>query len=100
MGPMARSSDISPLSVLLTRVDAITDGSPSRDCIACGFPSVDKMLGGGFRHGDLIVLGGDVASGKSALSLAFAIRAAMSGVRTAFLTAEMSTERVLERIIA
>ncbi|HEX3868176.1 MAG TPA: DnaB-like helicase C-terminal domain-containing protein [Gemmatimonadaceae bacterium] len=97
---MARSSDISPLSVLLTRVDAVTDGSPSSDCISCGFPSVDKMLGGGFRHGDLIVLGGDVGSGKSALALAFAIRASMNLSRTAFLTAEMSAERVLERVIA
>jgi replicative DNA helicase len=81
-------------------VDAVTDGNPSKDCIASGFPSIDKMLGGGFRHGDLVVLGGDIASGKSALALAFAIRASMNGSRTVFLTAEMSTERVLERIIA
>jgi replicative DNA helicase len=97
---MARSSDISPLSVLLTRVDAVTDGSPSRDTVACGFPSVDKLLGGGFRHGDLIVLGGDVASGKSALALAFAIRAALHESRVAFFTGEMTVERVLERVIA
>jgi replicative DNA helicase len=81
-------------------VDAVTDGTPPKDCIPCGFPSVDKMLGGGFRHGDLIVLGGDVASGKSALALAFAIRASMQRARTVFLTAEMTKERVLERIIA
>jgi replicative DNA helicase len=97
---MARSSDISPLSVLLTRVDAVTDGSPSRDTVACGFPSVDKLLGGGFRHGDLIVLGGDVASGKSALALAFAIRAALHESHVVFFTGEMTVERVLERVIA
>ena len=66
----------------------------------CGFPSIDKLLGGGFRRGDLIVLGGDVGSGKSALALAFAIRASLHGTRVAFLTAEMTVERVLERIIA
>jgi replicative DNA helicase len=97
---MARSTDISPLSILLTRVDAVTDGSPSRDTVACGFPSVDKLLGGGFRHGDLIVLGGDVSSGKSALALAFAIRASLNGSRVAFFTGEMTVERVLERVIA
>jgi replicative DNA helicase len=97
---MTRSADISPLSVLLSRVDAVTDGSPPRDSFSCGFPSIDKSLGGGFRRGDLIVLGGDVASGKSALALAFAIRSSVKGSRVAFLTGEMTVERVLERIIA
>jgi len=95
-----RSTDISPLSVLLSRVDAVADGSAEPDSIATGFPSVDKLLGGGFRRGDLIVLGGDVSSGKSALSLAFAIRAALAGRRVGFFTGEMSIDRVLERIIA
>lgn len=97
---MPRSADISPLSVLLSRVDAVSDGSPPRDTLPCGFPSIDKFLGGGFRRGDLVVLGGDVGSGKSALALAFAIRASLLGVRVAFLTSEMTVERVLERIIA
>lgn len=97
---MPRSADISPLSVLLSRVDAVSDGSPPRDTLPCGFPSIDKFLGGGFRRGDLVVLGGDVGSGKSALALAFAIRASLLGVRVAFLTSEMMVERVLERIIA
>jgi replicative DNA helicase len=97
---MTRSADISPLSVLLSRVDAVSDGSPPRDTLSCGFPSIDKFLGGGFRRGDLIVLGGDVASGKSALTLAFAIRSSVLGTRVAFLTSEMAVERVLERVIA
>jgi replicative DNA helicase len=97
---MTRSADISPLSVLLSRVDAVSDGSPARDTIACGFPSIDKMLGGGFRRGDLVVLGGDVASGKSALALAFAIRASQQPARIAFITAENTVERVLERVLA
>jgi replicative DNA helicase len=97
---MTRSTDISPLSVLLSRVDAVSDGAPPRDSLPSGFASLDKILGGGFRRGDLIVLAGDVASGKSSLALAFAIRASMRGTRVAFLTAEMAVERVLERIIA
>jgi replicative DNA helicase len=97
---MSRSADISPLSVLLSRVDAVSEGTAPRDTFACGFPSLDALLGGGFRRGDLVVLGGDVGSGKSALALAFSIRASLLGVRVAFLTSEMSVERVLERVIA
>jgi replicative DNA helicase len=97
---MTRSADISPLSVLLSKVDAASDGSPPRETVASGFPSLDALLGGGFRHSDLVVLGGDAGSGKSALALAFAIRAAGQGQRVVFLTAEMTIERVLERVIA
>lgn len=97
---MTRTTDISPLSILLSRVDALSDGQSSPETISCGFPSVDTLLGGGFRRGDLVLLGGDTASGKSSLALAFAIRAAMRGQRSGFLTAEMTRERVLERIVA
>src|SRR5437762_2013237 len=97
---MNRRSDITPLSVLLARVDAARDGVAAADTVASGFPSLDKMLGGGFRTGDLVVLGGDVASGKSALSLAMAVRVALAKKRVGFFTAEMSASRVLERILA
>lgn len=96
---MARNPDISPLSVALSRVDAAADGAPVRDTIASGFPSLDKMLGGGFRRGDLIVLGGDVGSGKSALALAIALRAAVNN-RTVFVSGEMLPERIHERALA
>jgi len=97
---MTRSTDISPLSVLLSRVDAASDGAPSREALASGFPSIDALLGGGFRRGDLIALGGDAAAGKSSLALAFAIRAAVQGTRVGFLSSEMTVERILERVIA
>jgi replicative DNA helicase len=97
---MTRSTDISPLSVLLSRVDAVSDGAPPPATVPTGFPSIDRMLGGGLRRGDLVVLGGDTASGKSALALGFAIRMSLASSSVVFLTAEMSVERVLERIIA
>lgn len=97
---MTRSTDISPLSALLSRVDAVSDGQSSPETISSGFPSIDRLLGGGFRRGDLVLLGGDTASGKSSLALAFAVRAAMTGTRSCFLTAEMTRERVLERVLA
>src|SRR5688572_11562049 len=97
---MARSSDISPLSQVLARADAVADGAQSPDTLATGFPSLDRMLGGGMRRGDLVILGGDVGSGKSAFALAVALRAAQRRLKVAFLSGEMSTERLLERVLA
>lgn len=99
---MVRGTDISPLSLLLARIDAAADGDPSTPPVGVpsGFPSLDRILGGGLRSGDLIVLGGAVSSGKSALALAIALRAAQENRRAAFYTGEMSVERVLERTLA
>jgi replicative DNA helicase len=97
---MARSSDISPISQVLVRADAVAEGAESPDTIATGFPSLDKILGGGVRRGDLVVLGGDVGSGKSAFSLAVAMRVAQRGQRVAFYSGEMASERLLERALA
>jgi len=81
-------------------LDALVAGGPSDDSVATGFPSVDNLLGGGLRRGDLVALGGAVGSGKSALALAMAIRAAEAGRRVVFLSGEMSVERVIERALA
>jgi replicative DNA helicase len=95
-----RPTDISPLARLVRRVDAASDGEAAADACATGFPSVDKWLGGGVRRGDLVVIGGAVGSGKSSLALAMALRMAQSGVNAAFLTHEMSVDRVMERALA
>ncbi|MGH7679873.1 MAG: DnaB-like helicase C-terminal domain-containing protein [Gemmatimonadaceae bacterium] len=97
---MARSSDISPLSKVLARADAVADGAQSPDTVSSGFPSLDRILGGGLRRGDLIVVGGDVASGKSAFALAVALRAAQRRLRVLYCSGEMRTERLLERVLA
>lgn len=97
---MPRNTDISPLARLVRRIDAIADGAPSPDTIETGFPSVDRILGGGLRRGDLVVLGGDVGSGKSSLALAIALRASATGKEVILLSGEMSAERVLERALA
>lgn len=96
---MTRPSGSSPLSDVLRRLDTLAGATSSDDTIPTGFPSIDRMLGGGFRRGDLIILGGDVGSGKSALALAIALRIA-AGRDVTFLSAEMSVERVLERALA
>ena len=97
---MPRRADISPLSRLMERVDAVADGAPPPDGIPTGFPSLDELLGGGLRRGDLVVIGSDTGAGKSALALAIALRVSETGRSTLFLTAEMEAERVLERALA
>jgi replicative DNA helicase len=97
---MPRGADISPLSLLLGRVDAVADGATPIDTVPSGFPSLDKLLGGGLRRGDLVVLGGDVGSGKSAFALAVALRVAQQKRETFFYSGEMTVERVLERALA
>jgi replicative DNA helicase len=84
----------------MRRIDLVADGALAGDTSRTGFPSIDRWLGGGVRAGDLVVLGGDVGSGKSALALAMALRMAETGVKVAFLTGEMSVERVMERALA
>ena len=97
---MPRGADISPLSLLLGRVDAVADGASPADTVPSGFQSLDNLLGGGLRRGDLIVLGGDVGSGKSAFALAVALRVSQERHDTLFYSGEMLPERVLERALA
>ncbi len=54
---------------------------------------------GGFRAGDLIVLGGDAGSGTSSLALAFALRASAMGSPSLVLSSEYSAARTFERAL-
>src|SRR6185503_13785780 len=88
------------LDHLVERVDAQRPGEITGDTIPSGFGSLDKLLGGGLRRRDLILLGGDIGSGKSALALGIALRVAQQSVGVAYLSAEMNEERLMERALA
>jgi replicative DNA helicase len=88
------------LETLVERVDRQRPGEIGGDTIPTGFPSVDRLLGGGLRRRDLIVLGGDIGAGKSALALGIALRVAQQGLGVAFLSGEMDEERLMERALA
>jgi replicative DNA helicase len=96
---VAPDAAASSLPELLGQIDAITEGAPETDTVASGFPSVDRSVGGGFRRGDLTVLGGDVGSGKSALALAIALRASEHHA-VAYFSGEMTPQRLMERVLA
>ena len=89
--------DISPLARVVARVDRLRDGGIDPSIIATGFTSLDRAIGGGFRRGDLVVLGGDDGVGTSALALAMALRIEL---RTLVLTSEMHPDRAFERALA
>src|SRR2546423_830531 len=88
------------LDSLVERVDAQRPGEITGDTIPTGFGSLDKLLGGGLRRRDLILLGGDIGSGKSALALGIALRVAQQSVGVAYLSGEMNEERLMERALA
>ena len=89
-----------PVTDVVGRVDARLGGAASGDTVGTGFPSVDRILGGGLRQGDLIVLGGDVGVGKSSFALAVGLRVAERGESAAFLSGEMDEDRMWERALA
>jgi replicative DNA helicase len=89
-----------PVTDVVGRVDARLGGAPGGDTVATGFPSVDRILGGGPRQGDLVVLGGDVGAGKSSFALAMALRVAERGDSAAVVSGEMDEERMWERALA
>lgn len=90
----ARPADVGSL------VPAAVAGDASGKPVVTGFPSLDSLLGGGLRRGDLVILAGDVAVGKSALALAITMRSSAAGQTAAYLTGEMSAARIMERALA
>src|SRR6266545_6326134 len=99
MTPRRPEQHPSPES-LVERVDQQRPGEISGDTVPTGFPSVDRLLGGGLRRRDLVVLGGDIGSGKSALALGLALRVARRGTGVALFSGEMDEERLMERALA
>ena len=92
-----------PIADVVGRVDQRLSGedrASEADTVSTGFPSIDRVLGGGFRRRDLIVLGGDVGAGKSSLALAIALRVAERGEPAVVMTGEMDEERLWERALA
>lgn len=87
------------LSTVLQRLAHDARPLPSPDLVTTGYPSLDRLLAGGLRRGELTVLGGDAGAGKTALTLGIAIRAAVAGHPVLILTHESNEERCWERLV-
>jgi replicative DNA helicase len=65
-----------------------------------GFSPLDHYLSGGFRSGDLVLLGGPQGLGKTALALQIARNAARSGRPVVYFSYEHDHESMLARLVA
>ncbi|MCU0627308.1 MAG: DnaB helicase C-terminal domain-containing protein, partial [Gemmatimonadaceae bacterium] len=70
------------------------------DLVTTGFPSLDRLLAGGLRRGELAVIGGDTGAGTTALALGIALRAAVAGHAALVLTHEATVDITWERLLA
>ena len=82
------------------RIHRIKAGEVSRTETLTGFRLLNHTLRGGFRRGELILLGARPSMGKTALALQLAHHAARSGAPVIIFSAEMSAASLIERAVA
>ena len=78
-----------------TPIGSVTSAEAAR--LPSGIGEVDRVLGGGFVPGSIVLFGGDPGIGKSTLLLQLAARLAQGGGSALYVTAEESTAQVRGR---
>ena len=79
----------------VTPIASVTSAEAERT--SSGIGEVDRVLGGGFVPGSIILIGGDPGIGKSTLLLQLAARVATAGGTALYITAEESTAQIRGR---
>jgi DNA repair protein RadA/Sms len=79
----------------ITPIRSVTSAEAQR--LTCGMAEVDRVLGGGFVPGSIVLFGGDPGIGKSTLLLQLAARLAAAGASTLYVSGEESTAQVRGR---
>jgi DNA repair protein RadA/Sms len=79
----------------ITPIGDVSSAEASR--LASGIDEVDRVLGGGFVPGSIVLFGGDPGIGKSTLLLQLAARLATAGHSALYLTGEESASQVRGR---
>jgi replicative DNA helicase len=74
--------------------------TPDATAIPTGWHDVDRMLNGGLRPGHLFVVAARPATGKSFAATLIASAAAMRGIGCLFVSLEMSSAEVTDRVVA
>lgn len=101
VGDISESSDDCPHieDVIGSEVDEILNRSVSKMAgISSGFTQIDDITNG-FKPGEFIILGARPSMGKSALAIQMAINAARDNNPSVYVSIEMSTQMVAQRII-
>jgi len=66
--------------------------------VKTGFVNLDSLLNGGWKKGELILIGARPSVGKTSLALTFTKHAAMAGNKVLFFSIEMSTMDIYEKL--
>ncbi len=105
--PLASSSAREPafissyLTSIVERIDTeFHGGEDRRKKFPTGLRDLDAKLGGGMRGGQLIIVAGRPAMGKSAIALGVADAVARSGLPSMFFTQEMTGEELASRALS
>jgi replicative DNA helicase/phage/plasmid primase-like uncharacterized protein len=66
-------------------------------CISTGFTSLNRLLGGGFKEGEVTVLTGGAGAGKTAFTVQLCDNAAKDGAAVVYVSMEMQILKLMER---
>jgi replicative DNA helicase len=78
-------------------LDDLENKSPLEN-FATGIPKVDKLLGGGMRRGEMLVVGAQTSGGKSILLYQAALNALLDGKAVTIFSLEMPAKSILQRM--
>ena len=84
---------------LLDRVERLADGTDEPG-ISTGIPSLDRMLGGGFKPGKQVIIAARPSVGKSSLAEQLCINLARAGHPAAMFSQEMGKDELADRAAA
>jgi DNA repair protein RadA/Sms len=92
--PAAQRSARKGRSIRLEPLNGSNEDAPR---IPAGIPEFDRVTGGGFVRGSVLLLGGDPGIGKSTLLIEVAAKLASSGKRTIYVSGEEAIGQVRMR---
>ena len=92
--PVAQRSSRKGRSIRLEPLSGSNEDAPR---IAAGIPEFDRVTGGGFVRGSVLLLGGDPGIGKSTLLIEVAAKLATGGKRTIYVSGEEAIGQVRMR---
>jgi DNA repair protein RadA/Sms len=92
--PAAQRSSRKGRSIRLEPLNGSNEDAPR---IPAGIPEFDRVTGGGFVRGSVLLLGGDPGIGKSTLLIEVAAKLASSGKRTIYVSGEEAIGQVRMR---
>lgn len=87
------------LSDYYYRIEYLYTNQDEKLGVPTGFMALDNLLGG-FQKGDLIIIAARPGVGKTSLMLNMAMNATRSKARVAVFSLEMSTEQLIQRLVA